>query len=445
MKEKMWMVLRLSVPAILAEISSIVMQYIDAGMVGSLGADASASIGLVASTTWLINGIGMAVAAGFAVQVAQFVGARQPRQARDTMRQAMGICALIALGLSGTAVSLSGALPRWLGGSETVCVMASQYFLVYACSLFFVLNRQMASHMLQCTGDMKTPSALNMLLCVLDVVFNTFFIFGCGLGVLGAALGTAASEVVIAGMMVGKMCFGSPILTIREEGSWRWQKQTMRTAFAIGAPIAIEHSVVNVAQIVIVGIVAPLGTVAVAANSLAVTAESLCYMPGYGIGSAATTLVGQSVGAKDWGAVRAFADMATLLGVGIMSVTALGMYMLAPFLFETMSNDLQVRALGVQVLRIEAFAEPFFAASIVIAGALRGAKDTLMPSLYNLASMWGVRIVLSIVLAPVYGLPGVWFAMAFELGVRGCLFVYRLRSRKWLKIPETGAERSVFV
>ncbi len=129
MKEKMWMVLRLSVPAILAEISSIVMQYIDAGMVGSLGADASASIGLVASTTWLINGIGMAVAAGFAVQVAQFVGARQPRQARDTMRQAMGICALIALGLSGTAVSLSGALPRWLGAARRCASWRPSIFL----------------------------------------------------------------------------------------------------------------------------------------------------------------------------------------------------------------------------------------------------------------------------------------------------------------------------
>ena len=82
-----------------------------------------------------------------------------------------------------------------------------------------------------------------------------------------------------------------------------------------------------------------------------------------------------------------------------------------------------VRELGVRVLRIEAFAEPLFAVSIVAAGALRGAGDTLGPSVLNLVSMWGVRITLSAALAPRFGLPGVWFAMCFELCVRGLLFL----------------------
>lgn len=156
-------------------------------------------------------------------------------------------------------------------------------------------------------------------------------------------------------------------------------------------------------------------------------------MPGYGIANAATTLVGQSVGAKNGQAVRDYALLSTLLGVGIMSMLAFFMYLFAPMIFKTMTSDLQVQELGAQVLRIEAFAEPFFAASIVIAGALRGAKDTFVPSLYNLLTMWGIRIVLSIVLAPRFGLPGVWFAMAFELTIRGLLFVHRLRSKKWIK------------
>lgn len=438
MKTRLIRVIQLSVPAIMAQISSIIMQYIDAGMVGSLGADATASIGLVSSTTWLINGIGMACAAGFAVQVAQYVGAGNDEKARSTMRQSLLLCTLVSAILSVAAVLISPRLPHWLNGTEAVCVLATQYFFVYGCSLFFVLNRMLASNMLQCAGDMKTPSLLNILLCALDVVFNSFFIFYLDLGVLGAALGTACSEIVISAAMFYKMAFSSPILTLKKTGSWKWKAETLKSAFAIGAPIALEHTVLNTAQIMIVGIIAPLGTVAVAANSLAVTAESLCYMPGYGIGSAATTLVGQSVGAKDMDAVRSYANLSVFLGVAIMSVSALAMYMAAPLLFDTMTSDGQVRALGTMVLRIEAFAEPFFAASIVIAGALRGAKDTLVPSLINLATMWGIRITLSMALAPVYGLPGVWFAMAFELFARGCLFFYRLFSMRWLRM-----ERSV--
>ena len=88
--------------------------------------------------------------------------------------------------------------------------------------------------------------------------------------------------------------------------------------------------------------------------------------------------------------------------------------------------------MGTRVLRIEAFAEPMFAASIVAAGALRGAGDTLVPSIMNLASMWGVRITLSLILAPQLGLIGVWLAMCVELCVRGGLFLIRLLRGKWL-------------
>ena len=115
------------------------------------------------------------------------------------------------------------------------------------------------------------------------------------------------------------------------------------------------------------------------------------------------------------GRAKRFAWLSTALGMAVMGLTAVLMYAGAPWLFRILTPDATVRALGVQVLRIEAFAEPLFAASIVAAGALRGAGDTLVPSVLNLVSMWGVRITLAAVLAPRFGLPGVWFAMCFEL------------------------------
>ena len=151
----------------------------------------------------------------------------------------------------------------------------------------------------------------------------------------------------------------------------------------ISLPMALEHAALCGAQIASTRIIAPLGTISIAANSFAVTAESLCYMPGYGIGNAATTLVGQSVGARRKDLARSFANMSAALGIGVMSAMAIVMYMVCPLVFELLTPDLQVRALAAEVLRIELFAEPLYAASIVASGALRGARDTLIPSLLN--------------------------------------------------------------
>lgn len=430
-------VIRLSIPAILAELSSTLMQYIDASMVGSLGKVASASIGLVASSTWLINGIGMACATGFAVQVAQKIGADQKGQARTIVSSARKASFLLSIFMVASGIALSKPLPILLQGDAPVRIGASQYFFVFACSLLFVYSRQLSSMILQCAGDMKTPSKLNIYLCGLDILFNAFFIFFLRLGVLGAALGTACSEILISVWMFKAVDFHFEGIHKEKESGAKIQK----TALRIGLPIALEKSIVNLAQILLIRIISPLGTVSIAANSLAVSAESLCYMPGFGIGNAATTLVGQSIGARQPEQAKQYAYTATLLGIGFMSFMGVLMFIGAPLIFRMLTNDPEVQALGAQVLRIEAFAEPFFASSIVIAGALRGIGDTLVPSLYNLISMWGVRIVLSFLLASRFGLPGVWSAMAIELVVRGILFIVRLFRKDWKNSSLFEAEK----
>jgi putative MATE family efflux protein len=255
---------------------------------------------------------------------------------------------------------------------------------------------------------------------------------GLNLGVVGAALGTLCAQTVTAALLLWCACLRSERLAFRERGTWLPAASTMRPAWAVSWPMLLERVVTSSAYVACTAIVAPLGVVAVAANSLAITAEAVCYMPGYGIETAATTIVGQVVGARRRDLARSFARLATVLGMLVMTASGVVMFVLAPQIMAMLTPDVAVRALGAQVLRIEAFAEPLFAASMVVAGALRGAGDTLVPSIISLASMWGVRITLMAVLAPVWGLPGVWAAMAFELCVRGALFLVRLLRGKWL-------------
>ncbi len=460
--------IQLSIPAVLAQISSIIMQYIDAAMVGSLGAAATAAIGLVSSTTWLFGGLCVSAATGFSVQVAQLIGAENEREARDVLRQAILCTLLFGLTVSMVGIGISSRLPVWLGGAEEIRRNASRYFLIYACALPAAQMRHTAGSALQCSGDMKVPSRLNIMMCGLDVIFNSLLIFptrqlslpgisvtvpGAGMGVTGAALGTALAEAVTAVLMLYAVCFRSKRLrlfgrrqscaaqvdvpcdeTVKDplQEAFRFRPKCLRTAICLALPMAFEHTIMCGAHIAETRIVAPLGTVSVAANSLAVTAESLCYMPGSGIGTAATTLVGLNIGAGRPEQARRYANLAVCLGAAVMTCTGGLMFLCAPLMFSLLTPDAAIRALGVKVLRIEAFAEPLFAVSIVTAGALRGAGDTLIPSLINLASMWGVRITAASLLAPRLGLVGVWIAMCGELCVRGLMFLVRLLRGKWL-------------
>ncbi len=435
----------LSVPSIVAQVSAIIMQYIDAAMVGSLGAEASASIGLISTTTWLFWGLCSSVSTGFSVQVAHLIGASRKEEAQSIVRQALTSVIIFSVVLAAVGVAISGGLPRWLGGNESINADASIYFFIFSLSLPVFQVGYLAGAVLRCSGNMFVPGMLNVLMCVLDVVFNWFFIFpdhhilgltipGAGLGVAGAAIGTVLAELVVGVAMLWYLWQRSPQLNLRgSKGSAIPTRPVLRRASVIGLPIAGEHAIMCGAQILVTMIVAPLGTFAIAANAFAITAESLCYMPGYGIGEAATTLVGQSLGAGRIDLTKRFATITVWSGMIVMSLMGVIMYLAAPLMMSFFTPDINVQQLGVMALRVEAWAEPMFAAAIVSYGVFVGAGDTLIPSCMNLGSIWAVRLTLAAILAPVMGLKGVWVAMCIELCFRGGIFLWRLYSKSWLK------------
>ena len=431
-REKLWLIVSLSIPSILAQISATVMFFIDASMVGHLGAKASAAIGLVETTGWLMGGLASAANMGFSVQVAHFIGANDFEAARRVLRQSIVCCMIWAVMISLTSVIISPFLPYWLGGTEEIAHEASIYFAIFGfCGIFFQIEG-LAGSMLKCSGNMKIPSILNIGMCVMDVCFNYLFIYILDLGVMGAAIGTGVAMLITAGLMMYFLIVRSKMLSlVGRPGSFKPKEDTIRTAVKIGAPMGLQHLLMGGAYIVSTMIVAPLGTIAIAAHSLAITVESLCYMPGYGIAEAATTLVGQGIGAGQKVLTRSFARMSVGLGIAVMTVMGVLMWIFAPELMSIMSPVEEVIAQGTQVLRIEAWAEPMFAAAIVANGVFIGAGDTIIPALMSLCSMWAVRLTMAATLAPKYGLKGVWTAMAIELTFRGTIFLFRLFKGGW--------------
>ncbi len=436
--EQISLVLRLSLPAILAQISTIIMQYIDASMVGSMGPSASAAIGIVSTTTWLIGGLCGAIGTGFTVGIAHRIGGGRDKEARSYVQTGLITVITFASILMLIAILIHNHLPVWMGGAEDVIKDASRYFLVYGLTLPIMQVNYTGAGMLECSGNMKTPSILNIVMCFLDVVFNSIFIFpsrnidifgmnvfvpGFGLGVLGAAIGTMCAEIVGALCILISIFKFSDKLHFRKNETGILARADWWEALKMSFPVMLSSAIMGSAYVLSTRIVSPLGNVSITANSFSITAESLCYMPGYGISHAATTLVGQAKGAGRNYLSRRFAYLSIAIGMVIMAGAGVLLYIFAPEMIAIMSPDQGVRDLGTRILRIEAFAEPMFGASIVAEGVFRGLGKTGTPSILNLLSMWCVRLPLSALAAINYGLVGVWYVMCIELCFRGLIFI----------------------
>lgn len=457
-KSRLPVLWRLAWPAIVEQILGTLVSYVDTAMVGALGANATAAVSVNAACIWLINGILSGIGVGYSVQVANAIGAGDEARARAVTRQSVLAAAAFGLAALGTLEGLSGFLPRWLGAEAEVYPDAVRYLRFYALGLPCSTALFVFSAILRCRGDTRTPLALNTLANVANVALNFFLIYesrtvrlevpflgwglsfhaaGAGMGVGGAALASALSLALAAALLLRTVLFNHhhPLVCSPEE-NFRPDGTIIREALRLGLPYIGERVTVNAGQIFMTWLVSGVGTVALAANQIATTAEGLCYLPAYGVSFAATALVGQSVGAKQEGDAQAYGTLAARLAFGLCTGTAACLFAGAGLLAGLFTPDPAVIAETAKVLRIVAFCEPFFALSIVYSGALRGAKDVRFPMAAALCSMWGVRAVLApvFIFALHWGLAGVWTAMALDLTVRGIVCALRWRRGKWKKL-----------
>lgn len=302
----------LSWPVILEQLMITLVQYIDTAMVGVLGKNATSAVGLTASSIWLFDGFLAAVAIGFSVQIAQYVGAGLLAKAKNVVRQALLFNICFGLAMACLAVTLSEPLPRWLGAEENLWQDATVYFRIIGLSMPFLLLSTLLSNMIRCAGDTKTPMILNLLINMFNIIFNFLLIYpvrtiiifdhsltiwGANLGVAGAAWGSFLAVLLVSLMLLAVIYIKESPIRLTLQGNYRLQRDCLTLTAKLGVPAAMERTVLCIAQIVGTIIVARLGTVAIAANHLAIIAEALSYLPASGMAMAATTLVGQAIGA----------------------------------------------------------------------------------------------------------------------------------------------------
>lgn len=438
-------------PTIVEQLLSTLVGYVDSAMVGALGASATASISVNTSSIWLVNGLLFSVAVGFSVLMARNLGAGNIDTAKIIVKQAV-----IAVLVIGTAVSIlmsfiGNELPVWMGAPSTVVGPARLYMKWISVGFVAQMGMFVFAALLRSSGDTRTPLIVNVATNLVDIVLNFImifpsrtisvfgrdvFVYGMDMGVEGASLSTAivifGASITLATMLFRKRF----VARVSLKESWKFHPGVIRSAFKLALPVAFERATLNSGQIVLTRMISGLGEISLASHYLANTAETIAFLPATGFSSAATTLVAQSLGAKEKDLAHRYARSCILFGTSFMLVASILMAVFAPQLISIFSSVPEVIALGSTVLRIEAIAEPFFGLSMMVFGILRGAGDTKGPFYLALLGMWAVRVPGSWLLLHFFGLglQGVWLAMMADMIVRGIASFIRFRKGNWLHI-----------
>ena len=434
-------------PTMLEELMQTAVQYIDTAMVGALGTQATAAVGATSTINWLIGSTISAVGVGFLAFVSRACGAGDTKRAGKAASQA--VLAVLVCGIFFTALTLglSGWVPVWMQVDPEIQELASRYFFILYTPMLARTAMIIFGTLLRSVGDSRTPMRVGLLVNGINVVLNFLLIYptrqvwgitlpGAGMGVIGAAAASAAAFTV-GGICMTVSIWRHPVISPRGQ-SLRPDWQVLRPCLKVALPNALQRFGTSLGYVAFAAMINALGEVATAAHTIANTVESAFYIPGYGMQTAAATLAGNALGAEDDRRIRDLGRMILFIEVSLMIVTGSLLFAFAPGMMGLFSHDAQVIALGATVLRMVAVSEPFYGVSIILEGMMQGMGKTLMPFLFGVSGMWGIRIVGTFICTRFLGLELVsaWACMIAHNLTLFALFVIYYLSGKWNPLNE---------
>lgn len=436
-------VLALAWPTMLEQLMGTAVQYVDTAMVGSLGTGATAAVGSTATVNWLLGSTMSAFGVGFLTYISQAYGAKEFDMARGAVGQS--VLAVLATGFLFTAIALllSRRVPVWMRVDSSIRDLAGRYFFILYTPTLFRAATVIFGTVLRAAGDTKTPMRVGILVNITNIILNFLLIYrtrtvtllgttvpiwGAGWGVAGAAAASAVS-IVCGGVAITAALYRHPALSPRGV-SLKPDKSVLLPCLRVALPNMFQRFGNSLGYVAFAAMINSLGEVATAAHTIANTVESAFYIPGYEMMTAAATLTGNAIGARDAHCLRDQARLILFIEVAPMTVSGGLLFLFAPGMVGLFSADTAVILLGSRVLRMVACSELFYGVSIVIEGMLMGAGKTVMPFIFSVTGMWGVRIVGTFICTQLLdlGLISAWGCMISHNLLLFCLFtVYYLR------------------
>ena len=429
-------------PTMLEELMQTAVQYIDTAMVGTLGTQATAAVGATTTVNWLIGSTISAVGVGFLAYVSRACGAGDTKRAGRAASQA--VLAVLFCGIFFTALTLglSSRVPVWMQVDPSIQDLAAKYFFILYTPMLARTAMIIFGTLLRAAGDSKTPMRVGLAVNLVNVVLNFLLIYptrklgpitipGAGLGVLGAAAASAAAFLV-GGICITVALWRHPVISPRGQ-SLKPDWEVLKPCLKVALPNGLQRFGTSLGYVAFASMINSLGDVATAAHTIANTVESAFYIPGYGMQTAAATLAGNALGAGDNKRVKDLAKMIIVIEVSLMILSGSLLFAFAPNMMRLFSKDLQVILLGATVLRMVAVSEPFYGVSIIIEGMMQGMGNTMLPFVFSISGMWGIRIVGTFICTQLLGmgLVSAWGCMIGHNLLLFAMFLVCYLSGRW--------------
>ena len=433
-------------PTIMEQLMQTAVQYIDTAMVGSLGTQATAAVGATTTVNWLISITVSAVGVGFLSYIAQACGAGRREEAKAASAQASLITLLLGSFATVIILSLSGFVPKWMQVDPEIRELSAWYFFILYVPMLPRTATIIFGTVLRAAGDTKTPMKVGLSVNIINVTLNFLLIYptrtvtllglkilipGADWGVIGAAIASAISFAV-GGIYITVKLWRHPVVSPRGK-SLRPSPEILKPCMKVALPNMLQRFGTSFGYVAFAAMINSLGDVSTAAHTIANTVESAFYIPGYGMQAAASTLAGNAYGAKDKKRLDELTAMFLPVEMLLMLLTGGSLFILAPPLVRIFSQEQAVIDLGVTVLRMVAVSEPFYGFSIIMEGVLLGLGNTKQPFIYNIAGMWGVRIVGTFICTQLlgYGLISAWLCMILHNMLLFVLFLICYLRKQW--------------
>lgn len=418
----------LSIPTILEEIFSTLLQYVDTAMVGRLGEKATAAVSTTTTIGWLIHSVPSAIAVAMLAAASKANGAGEDKKLRKLAGQAIIYSFFFGFLLEIIALLISPYIPVWMGVEEDIVKPAAAYFSITSITLVFRTSARVFAAMIRSTKDTKTPMYISVAENVLNVLLNIVFIYILDFGVIGAAIASCisfgAGGLAMFILMLSKKKLRPRLVELKPDLS------ILKEVFSIGLP-ALGTTVIScLGYIVFASMVSGMGTTIFAAHSIAITAEQIVYIPGYGLRAATSTLIGNALGEGNTAKRKATERISILITMSIMLVNGIALFVFAYPFMKIFTNSMGAAMLGSKMLKLVAFSEPFFGLMIVMEGISYGMGMTKHVFICESVSMWGVRILSTFVCVKILGLglTAVWFCMiADNICKSVLLYIFRPR------------------
>lgn len=434
-------------PTMLEEFMQTAVQYIDTAMVGALGTQATAAVGSTSTVTWLVGSSVSAIGIGFLSYIARSFGAGDKESAKRASAQAVLAVLITGIVFTILTTSLSDFVPVWMQVDASIQDTASKYFLILYAPMLPRAASIIFGTVLRGAGDTKTPMICGVIVNIINIILNFFLIYetrvisifglefkmlGAGMGVIGAALSSAIAFTV-GGILITIAVFRHPIVSPKGY-SLKPDVNVLRPCMRVAIPNMFQRFTTSLGYVVFASMINSLGDVATAAHTIANTVESAFYIPGYGMQSAAATLAGNTLGARDRKRMNELTKMIIIVEVLMMIVTGGLLFVFAPEMMRLFTDDNEVIKLGTTVLRMVALSEPIFGVAIVIEGIMQGVGKTVTPFVFNVIGMWGIRIVGTFICTSFFslGLVSAWACMILHNVVLFFMFLVHWKRGKWM-------------